>query len=818
VAWSPDGSHLAAGSEDGTIRVVEGLKHTPKVHFFKAHQGAVRALAWSPQGDCLASGGADNLVKLWDPIRGAERARVEGHKSLVLAVAWSSDGKRLASASADRLVMAWDAQTGRKLATMSGHNGSVDAVVWSPDGTRLASAGRDNTVRVWDPRTGAETFVLRGKSGPFHDVSWNPDGAQLAAASSDGHVWVWDATRGFERDTTPRALPYIDRKVASGTARGGDLLWYAESYLRAGKPNEALAAVKDDPNGLCKLAQDFDHQNNAPLADAARAKARAVFEQQLAAERDNPALASELADLLLIDRRARWTVLKPTEMNSEGGTTLTLQDDGSILAEGGNREAESDTLLVGANVGIVKALKIETSTLEPPPQGGSPFFDEYQILTTSSPAPAAGVITGRYVRIDLPGDNKQFPRLARDGDSKVLNLAELQVFQGDRNIALRKSARQSSTWENWVAAHAVDGRTSGGFDTIAHTDAAKDGNNPWWEVDLGGEEKIDRMVIWNRTDADTNLRMRHFRIRVLDTSRCVVFEQFFVKPPEPSREIRFRAFVTMSEADGNHRLALRLLRNPRQDGTARFRVSITSDPQDLSREDQRAGVLTMSDPWAKLAAAYESSCRPREVVPYLAALSAAHPKDTVLSLKVATLQAWFGQHKELAATRQRILAFARGTNDADTAERAARACSTLPSTDPAELEAVLTLGRAAVKFDRSERTLLALGMAEYRSGNYTAANTALLAAPSAGRNTAWVTGIAAFYHAMSLFRLGKPDVARQLALAAAAKMEPLPKDEQNPSTNKANRNDLILWLAYKEAKALIQFDAAPPPKAKNDRQ
>ena len=77
--------------------------------------------------------------------------------------------------------------------------------------------------------------MLRGNSGMFHDVSWHPDGAQLAAASSDGQIWIWDATRGFERDTTPRALPYIDRAVASGTARGEDLRWYAESYIRAGK-------------------------------------------------------------------------------------------------------------------------------------------------------------------------------------------------------------------------------------------------------------------------------------------------------------------------------------------------------------------------------------------------------------------------------------------------------------------------------------------------------------------------------------------------------------------------------------------------------
>ena len=159
---------------------------------------------------------------------------MQGHQ-VPSDLAWSPDGKRLASASADLFVIAWDAETGRKLATMRGHHGWVDGVAWSPDGTRLASAGIDNSVRVWDPRTGDETFVLRGNTGMFNDVSWHPDGRDLAAASSDGQIWIWDATRGFERDTTPRALPYIDRQIASGTARGEDLRWDAESYIRAGK-------------------------------------------------------------------------------------------------------------------------------------------------------------------------------------------------------------------------------------------------------------------------------------------------------------------------------------------------------------------------------------------------------------------------------------------------------------------------------------------------------------------------------------------------------------------------------------------------------
>ena len=109
-------------------------------------------------------------------------------------------------------------------------------------------------------------------------------------------------------------------------------------------------------------------------------------------------------------------------------------------------------------------------------------------------------------------------------------------------------------------------------------------------------------------------------------------------------------------------------------------------------------------------------------------------------------------------------------------------------------------------------------MAEYRSGHYAAADEALDAAAKAWPNNFRVTGIAAFYRAMSLFRQGKEDAARQLALAAAATMKPLPKDEQNPLANNATHDDLILWLAYKEAKAMITFDEAPPPKGQKDRK
>jgi tetratricopeptide (TPR) repeat protein len=202
----------------------------------------------------------------------------------------------------------------------------------------------------------------------------------------------------------------------------------------------------------------------------------------------------------------------------------------------------------------------------------------------------------------------------------------------------------------------------------------------------------------------------------------------------------------------------------------------------------------------------ESAGRIRELVPLLVTASAANPKDTFLSLRVAALQAWFAQDDELAATRQRVLAFASSTPAMITAERAAKVCTIVPTTDKATLDTALALARKAVELGKGGQwNLLTLGIVEYRAGNYAAADQALLAAADAGKATPTVPETAAFFRAMSLFRQDKPDEARKLATATAAQMKPLPADEQNPLAGNTNHDDLILWMAYKEAKALIHF-------------
>jgi hypothetical protein len=185
----------------------------------------------------------------------------------------------------------------------------------------------------------------------------------------------------------------------------------------------------------------------------------------------------------------------------------------------------------------------------------------------------------------------------------------------------------------------------------------------------------------------------------------------------------------------------------------------------------------------------------------------------MLFMKLAALQAWFGRNKEFASTCRRALAAAQDTTVAETADRVAKACCLLPSTEQAQLEAVLALARKAVQLGEGSQNRpwfqMALGMAEYRSGDFAHADAALISLATGAQNNSDLAGTAAFYRAMSLFQQGKKDDARKLATETAGTMKPLPTDEQNPLAGDYSADDLILWLAYKEAKAMVEFNPAP---------
>jgi WD40 repeat protein len=72
------------------------------------HTGHVFSVAFSPDGSRIATGSNDTTVCIWDAQTGERLLVLNGHEQYVMDVAWSPDGKLLASASGDTTVRLWD--------------------------------------------------------------------------------------------------------------------------------------------------------------------------------------------------------------------------------------------------------------------------------------------------------------------------------------------------------------------------------------------------------------------------------------------------------------------------------------------------------------------------------------------------------------------------------------------------------------------------------------------------------------------------------------------------------------------------------------
>lgn len=241
VAFSGDSKTLATASTDQTLRfwnIADGKEITT----LRGHTKGLNSVRFMPGGDAVTAS-SDGTIRRWNTENTINSSGNWPHPGSVYGVNFSADGKTAVTAAWKGGLRLAEANTGRPLKDWTGHIQSANAAAISPDGKFLASVGNDGKIKLWDAATQKELRVFEEVKGPqLVSVGFASGGKYVFAASSGGHAKVWDVSTGkvvFDLDHGSEVLFTAMSKDGSTLATGGTdgslAIWNAATGAAKGK-------------------------------------------------------------------------------------------------------------------------------------------------------------------------------------------------------------------------------------------------------------------------------------------------------------------------------------------------------------------------------------------------------------------------------------------------------------------------------------------------------------------------------------------------------------------------------------------------------
>jgi WD40 repeat protein/mono/diheme cytochrome c family protein len=209
LAFSPDGKRLAvAGSaparfgevqiwDAGTTNTVFGPAKS-----YKVAPDSIYGISWSPDGSKLAFGGADKTVRVIAVADGKELMKFENHSDWVFNTTWTTNGERLLSGSRDKAMKMIDAKSGQFIDDINKLIEGVLCFARHPTADIVAYGGDQGVSRIYkisdnQGRTAGNNDSNLQKEfermpGPVQAIAYAPGGKMICVGSVGGEARIFN--------------------------------------------------------------------------------------------------------------------------------------------------------------------------------------------------------------------------------------------------------------------------------------------------------------------------------------------------------------------------------------------------------------------------------------------------------------------------------------------------------------------------------------------------------------------------------------------------------------------------------------------------
>ncbi len=231
--FSPDGKVLAILKNDHTILLRDLHGRPDRTLSLRSY---ATAWDWSPDGSRLAIGNDEGEIALLDIGAGTSRS-VKAHGGHVLDAAFNHDGTRVVTAGASlepstapyhwngySEVVLWDTASARRVKTLKKPGVIILQARFHPDGSRilffLMKHNKNPLHRsepraiLWDPDTGEEKILITQWAYPF---TLSPDGKELLGLKFfNAPITLWDCDTGRSRNAFTDDVKFLYKAPAIG--------------------------------------------------------------------------------------------------------------------------------------------------------------------------------------------------------------------------------------------------------------------------------------------------------------------------------------------------------------------------------------------------------------------------------------------------------------------------------------------------------------------------------------------------------------------------------------------------------------------------